>query len=67
MKENNNLSRVARNSKKEKTTIERKTEEINIEPKKKSPLKKILLLIFIIGLLILLWARFIGTMGLIVK
>ena len=67
MKENNNLSRVARNSKKEKTTIEPKTEEINIEPKKKSPLKKILLLIFIIGLLILLWARFIGTMGLIVK
>ena len=34
MKENNNLSRVARNSKKEKATIEPKTEEINIEPKK---------------------------------
>lgn len=67
MKENNNLSRVARNSKKEKTTIEPKTEEINIEPKKKNPLKKILVTLFIIGLLILLWARFIGTMGLIVK
>ena len=67
MKENNNLSRVARNSKKEKTTIEPKTKEINIEPKKKSPVKRILATLFIIGLLILLYARFIGTMGLVVK
>ena len=35
MKENNNLSRVARNSKKEKTTIEPKNKETDIESKKK--------------------------------
>ena len=67
MKENNNLSRVARNSKKEKTTIEPKNKETDIESKKKSPVKRILATIFIIGLLILLYARFIGTMGLVVK
>ena len=67
MKENNNLSRVARNSKKEKTTIEPKTKETDIEFKKKSPVKRILATLFIIGLLILLYARFIGTMGLVVK